>query len=89
MSFRDNPPANRFERDTPFGMAWADYVERNGVRVLTHVETPPQARGQGIAAALLFDVVALARAQGLKLAPRCSYAIAFFEGRPEARDVLA
>lgn len=89
MSFRDNPGESRFQRDTPFGPAWADYVTRNDTRVLTHVETPPQWRGQGVAAALMADIVAYARAQGLKLAPRCSYAVAYFERHPEARDVLA
>jgi predicted GNAT family acetyltransferase len=88
MSFRDNLVARRFERDTPFGLARADYVERDRVRTLTHVETPAQARGQGVAAALMGDIVAHARAEGQKLLPLCSYAVAYFERHPEARDVL-
>lgn len=89
MSFRDNAKARRFERDTPFGLAWADYTQQDATRVLTHVEAPPQARGRGVAAALLAQIVAHARTNGLKLTPRCSYAVAYFEQRPEARDVLA
>jgi hypothetical protein len=89
MSMRDNTEARRFERDTPFGVAFADYVERDSVRLITHVETPPQTRGQGVAAALMADIVAHARAEGITLSPRCSYAVAYFERHPEARDVLA
>jgi len=89
MTFRDNEKARRFERDTPFGLAWADYVQHGAVRTITHVETPPQARGQGVAAALMAQIVDHARTNRVELTPRCSYAVAYFEQRPEARDVLA
>ncbi|MDO5062191.1 MAG: GNAT family N-acetyltransferase [Peptostreptococcaceae bacterium] len=46
-------------------------------------------RGQGVAAKLVQAVVEKARAEGKKIVPVCSYAVAEFEKKTEYHDVLA
>lgn len=57
-------------------------------RVIDHTFVPPEARGLGLAAKLLDAALADARAQGLKIIPRCSYAEAQFARHPEWADLL-
>jgi hypothetical protein len=84
-----NVRAGRYEAVMDDGsLCVAEYVDRGGVRVITHVETPREARGKGYAAVLMALIAAHAREAGLKLLPSCSYAAAWFERTPEARDVL-
>ena len=87
--FRDNPAAHRYELDAPEGVSFADYRDVAGVRVITHVQTPPAAQGRGYAQKLMDAIVAEARARGLPLRASCSYAVAYFRRHPAAGDVLA
>ena len=57
--------------------------------VIPHVESPITLRGKGTAGRLMEGVAGLARDQGLKLFPTCSYAVAWFRRHPEWNDVLA
>jgi predicted GNAT family acetyltransferase len=86
--FRDHTEALRFEWQEAGHVAFADYFQRDGVWVLPHVEAPPTLRGTGAAGRLMEAVVAHARAQGLKLRPVCSYAVAWFARHPDAQDVV-
>jgi uncharacterized protein len=83
----DNMQLHRFEVTENNLTVFANYRERDGAYVLTHVEADPAMRGTGAAARLMQAIVDHARAQKLKLVPRCSYAVAWFERHPEARDV--
>lgn len=87
--FRDNAAASRFELDTPDGISFADYRDVGPVRLITHVETPAAARGKGYAAQLMDAIVAHVRARDSRVRASCSYAVAYFERTPNARDVLA
>ncbi len=89
MSFRDNAAQSRFEFDHDGGTSFGEYRDRDGVRVLTHIETPHELRGKGGAAKLMEQIVAWSRAGGAKLQPRCGYAIAWLQRHSDARDVLA
>ncbi len=90
MSFRDNSAEARFEWDEDGFVSIADYVMgRDGVRILPHVETPPEGRGRGAAARLMQAIVLDARAHGYKVRAVCPYATAYFRRHAEARDVLA
>jgi len=82
-AFRDNPARSRYELDAPEGVTFADYREVGAARVLTHVESPEEARGKGYAAALMAGIVADARANGHKLRAACPYAVAYFKRHPE------
>ena len=55
---------------------------------LPHVEADVPLRGTGAAGRLMEQVVAAARADGLKNRPLCSYAVAWMRRHPEAGDLL-
>jgi uncharacterized protein len=84
----DNREESRFELEENGLVVWADYRIREGRYVLSHVEAEPPLRGTGAASRLMQQIVDHARAHKLVLAPRCSYALAWFERHPEAQDVL-
>ena len=50
---RDNTALSRFELDANGVTAFVTYQLGDGVITLQHTETPPQARGQGIASKLI------------------------------------
>jgi predicted GNAT family acetyltransferase len=90
----DRPDAMRFEQAdaTPEGgtaRVWADYAVQGTTRSLLHVEADAALRGTGAAGRFMQAVVEHARAEGLTLAPRCSYAVAWFKRNPDQGDVLA
>lgn len=87
--FRDNAAAHRYELDAPEGQSFADYRDVAGVRVILHVETPPEAQGKGYAAALMKNIVDEARSTNRRLRASCAYAVAYFKRHPEANDVHA
>lgn len=78
-AFRDNPALGRFELETAGLLSVADY-RRDGDRlVIPHVESDPALRGHGAAGRLMAKVAQTARAEGLKIAPICSYAAAWLK----------
>jgi uncharacterized protein len=87
--FRDSPAERRYELAADGVISFADYRDQAGVRFILHVETPPEARGKGHAARLMNEIVADARARGLKLRAVCSYAVAYFKRHAGATDVQA
>ncbi len=87
--FRDNTAAHRYELDHEGGPSFAEYTDGDGVRYITHVETPHEARGQGHSGRLMAAIVESARSGERKLVPQCSYAVAYFRRHKEAADVLS
>jgi len=87
--FRDNTERHRYELDHEDGPSIADYRDRDGVRYITHVETPHAARGRGHAERLMAAVVESGREGGRKFVPLCGYAAAYFCRHKNAADVLA
>ena len=59
------------------------------LRIANHTYVPPEARGKGIAAALVQALVADARALGFKIVPQCSYVEAAFRRHPEWAELRA
>jgi len=84
----DNDDRHRFEAEENGKLVFANYRAQDGRFLLTHVEADPALRGTGSAARLMEAIVAHARANHLKLVPRCSYAVAWFQRHPEAKDVM-
>jgi predicted GNAT family acetyltransferase len=84
----DNQQLHRFEAVENNLTVFANYRDRDGSYVLTHVEADPALRGTGAAARLMQAIVDHTRAQNLTLVPRCSYAVAWFKRHPEAQDVV-
>jgi len=83
----DNAEKQRFEATENGHLVFADYRIRDGHYSLNHVEADPALRGTGAAARLMEAIAAHARANNLKLLPRCPYAVAWFKRHPEAGDL--
>lgn len=87
--FTDNTAENRFELHVDGHLAVADYIRRDGVLTLPHVEADMALRGTGAAGRLMEQVTAAARTEGAKIRPLCSYAVAWMRRHPETNDLLA
>jgi uncharacterized protein len=88
-AIRDNTTLSRFELDAGGVTAFMTYRLGNGTITLQHTETPPQARGQGIASRLVAGVLDIVRTRGLKVIPRCPFVSAYIAKHPEFNDLLA
>jgi predicted GNAT family acetyltransferase len=67
-------------------LTWA---ARGRTRIANHTFVPPEARGRGIAQALVEAMVADAREHGFTIEPQCSYVAALFRRNPDWADVRA
>lgn len=56
--------------------------------MIEHTFVPPEARGRGIAEALVRRAAEDARAEGARVRPLCSYAALVLRRNAELRDVL-
>ena len=86
---RHDAAAGRFEAAVDGGIAECVYRLQGSVMNIVHTEVPPRAEGRGIAAALVQAAVEYARAEGLKVDPRCSYADAWMRRHPEYQGLRA
>ncbi|MEJ6790217.1 GNAT family N-acetyltransferase [Brevundimonas sp. BR2-1] len=92
--FRDVRDEQRFEQgftdaDGQLRTVFADYAVQGSTRVILHVEADPALRGSGAAGQFMQALAEHARAENLKLNPRCSYAVAWLKRRREFDDILA
>jgi len=85
----DNTAERRYEMKLDGGMAFIDYTVAGNVRTLTHAQVPVALRGGGIAARLTSGALDLARAQGVRVVPRCPYVVTFIDRHPQYQDLLA
>src|SRR5262249_8815015 len=89
MSFRDRAERQRYELEIDGAIAFANYRDApDGERALTHFETPPELRVQGVAGRLMGEILEEARGSKRKLRARCLYAVDYLEKHPEAADVM-
>ncbi len=86
---RDNTAFSRFELDAGGVTAFMNYRLTGGVIRLEHTETPPQARGRGIASQLTASVLEIVRKRGLRVVPRCPFVRAYLARHPEFNDLVA
>ncbi len=87
-SLRDNAALSRFELDVEGHIAFANYRLANGVMAITHTEVPRALRERGIGSRLVHDVLAEARARGVKVAAYCGFVRTYLAQHPEFRDLL-
>lgn len=92
--FRDVLSRQRFEQgftapDGQTRIVHADYAVQGNIRVILHVEADPALRGTGAASVFMQSLAEHARAEGIKLAPRCSYAVVWLKRHAEYDDVVA
>ena len=88
-TFQDAAARGRFELEEDGKLVFADYRRRDGMLVITHVEADPALRGKGAAGRLMEELTRVARRDGLKLRPFCSYAAAWLRRHREHQDLLA
>lgn len=85
----DDTARQHFQQEEDGKQVFASYRLHDGVYALTHVEADPALRGTGAADRFMVALAAHGRDRGLKFAPICSYARAWFRRHPDAGDVLA
>ncbi|MDH5832475.1 GNAT family N-acetyltransferase [Luteimonas kalidii] len=78
-----------FEAVFPEGRAVLDYQLADGRLVIVHTGVPAELRGRGVAGQLVRAAFEHARAAGLRVEPRCSYAAEWSGRHPEFADLLA
>ena len=86
---RDNPDRHRFELDADGHVAVSNYTRAGNVITIQHTEVPKELGGRGIGSALARGVLEFARAQGLKVVPRCPFVKSYIDKHPEFADLLA
>jgi uncharacterized protein len=85
----DNSTAQRYEMDVDGKSAFITYRRAPGVVTLVHAEVPPERSGHGVGSQLAHGTLELARTQGLKVVPRCSFIANYIQEHPEFQDLLA
>lgn len=85
ISREDETTHGAYRADVPGSDRQAEltWIARGEARIANHTWVPPEARGKGIAAALVEALVADAREEGFKIEPQCSYVEAAFRRHPE------
>jgi predicted GNAT family acetyltransferase len=89
FAVRDNTALSRFELVADGVTAFMNYRLAGGVIRLEHTETPPQARGRGIATQLTAGVLEIVRKRGLKIVPRCPFVRAYLAQHSEFNDLVS
>ena len=85
----DDAERQRFELALDGAVAFIDYRRRGDVLILRHAEVPPAFEGRGVGARLVAATLALVRARGERVVPRCPFVARFIERHPAYRDLLA
>lgn len=91
--FRDVTAEQRFEQgfadaDGEIRRVWADYAVQGDRRMILHVEADDALRGSGAAGQFMQRLADHAKAENMKVTPRCSYAVAWFKRHPDYADLL-
>ena len=89
MQFEHDQARRRFSSTVDGQTCQLDYRLAGNTMTITHTGVPEALAGRGIAAALMRNALDHARARGWKVAPACSYALAFMKRFPEYDDLLA
>ena len=84
----DNAAQSRYELHVGDDVAIADYRKRGGVMILPHTLVPEQLRTRGLASRLAKRAFDDARAQRLRVVPRCPFMSAYVKKHPEYLDLV-
>jgi hypothetical protein len=83
---RHNAGLNRYELDTPHGLAIAVYHQQGDRLLFTHTEVPSADEGRGIGSQLVREALDDARSRGFKIVPACSFVADFVRRHPQYAD---
>lgn len=89
MTISHDHHAHRFETRVDGVPCVLDYTLDDAVMTITHTGVPSEVGGRGIASTLVQAAMDEARAQGWKVVPACSYAVAWMQRHPEYADLRA
>lgn len=81
--------AHRFETVVDGSLCELDYTLASNVMTITHTGVPGAVGGRGIAGTLVQAALDAARAEGWKVRPACSYALAWMRRHAEYDDLRA
>ena len=76
---RDNREASRYEISADGQVAFLQYERRPGMIVLLHTEVPEHLREQGLGGILVKSALEAARAEGIRVIAKCSFARAYIQ----------
>jgi predicted GNAT family acetyltransferase len=85
---RDNKAQCRFELDVEGAVAFANYRLTPSAVIITHTETPPTLRGNGVASQLVEGALALIRSDGRKVIAGCSFVADYLRKHPEHAELV-
>jgi uncharacterized protein len=85
----DNVTKGRFELDVEGRTAFVTYRTAGNIITLVHTEVPKELGGRGIGSRLAEGVLALIRARGQKVIPRCQFFAGYIGKHPEYQDLVA
>ena len=89
MQVTHDPARQRYELALDGHTAFASYRRDGDVLLVHHTEVPRAFEGRGIGSALVKGMLELARAEGLKVKPLCSFVSAYMRRHPETADLRA
>lgn len=84
---RDNTQRHRFELETDGHIAFSEYKREAGVLTVMHTEVPKELNGKGVGSALVRGLLDIARAQGLKVVPKCPFVAGYIDKHPQYADL--
>jgi predicted GNAT family acetyltransferase len=82
----DNPQASRLEAHLGEETAFAEYRRRPDGMVFPHTVVPKAFEGKGVGSALVKAGLQMARDEGLKVIPLCSFFAGWLARHPEHWD---
>jgi hypothetical protein len=85
---RDNTERHRFELDADGHVAFSNYQRDGAVITIMHTEVPKELSGKGVGSALARGLLDIARAQGLKVVPRCPFVAGYIAKHAEYADLM-
>jgi len=88
MEVRHDPTTREFSVEVEGYIGALNYDLRGDTMTITHTLVPEAIGGRGIAAELMRVALQTARAEGWKVVPMCSYAVAYLRRHPEYADLL-
>lgn len=91
ITVQENPGRSRYDASTDAGVVagFAEYQDRDGVRVFTHTEVDDAFEGQGVGSSLARGALDDARGRDLKVRPECPFIRGWIEKHPEYDDLRA
>lgn len=91
VTVSDNTSEGRYDASTDAGVVagFAEYEDRDGVRVFTHTEVDDAFAGQGVASSLARSALEHVRERGLRMRAKCEFIAKYVEKHPEYADLQA